>query len=79
MPLTASYSSPVVRGGEVLGGIACVEVIRDQSVVCGGEEGKQVGSVIWMAETGGGNIYVDDSELGSVNIDRNGLVLEVWV
>ena len=57
----------------------CVEVTRNQSVIRGGEEGKQVRSVILMAGTGGGNIYVDDSELGSVNIDHNGLVVEVWV
>ena len=77
--LLSSFCCPGVRGVGVPCGIVCVEVPRDQGVVYGREKGNQVGCVAWLAGAGGRNIDIDDPELGSLNLDHNGLVLEVWV
>ena len=56
-----------------------IEVTRDQSVIREGEEVGKVRGVVGLAGTSWGYVDVDDPELRSVNLDHDGLVLQVGV
>ena len=57
----------------------CVEVSPDQSVISEGEEACEVGGLVGLAGTGGRDVYVDNSQLRPIDLDHDGLVLEVRV